>query len=492
MKKFTNQIKKIIVSTLLLCVYSLNMSTPSSASVHAPQTLVLTSYCLKSSSIITTDIKFEYSYSSRGITNGSNSIRVMSLQDWGALNPISKKFSGKVAVPMPGTAFSSCSLLNEVLIIPPTPEFCIKPGGAGVVWKHSSESGVYAENVFINSTSITVQEWAAKSQHEKVNSPQIAITPVPLGGCSSLNESIPIMWDSVCRCFVVTTVAPTTTPAPTTTVAPTTTPAPTTTVAPTTTLAPTTTTTTGPTCPPTKDFLYSHSYSYGLSTGGGYLNVTNYGGNYDTGSYGYTYDYGRRCDVAPITSVLIRTNDGVTSQVSRFVSFQPSYNTSNCWEVARVSIYGQSPWSNKVCHVAPAPTTTTTTTTTTTLPPVTYPTPTLPSWTPATPQPATQYTNKKVSTTKSIRYGAICKDGTRSSATGSGACSWHGGVRSWLTKNVVTTKTVRVPVTGSSYSSSSTGNCYGCISSSTGKLKTNWVNGYFKSNGTYVQGYWRS
>jgi hypothetical protein len=26
------------------------------------------------------------------------------------------------------------------------------------------------------------------------------------------------------------------------------------------------------------------------------------------------------------------------------------------------------------------------------------------------------------------RIGAICNDGTQSSATGSGACSWHGGV----------------------------------------------------------------
>ncbi len=30
------------------------------------------------------------------------------------------------------------------------------------------------------------------------------------------------------------------------------------------------------------------------------------------------------------------------------------------------------------------------------------------------------------------RRGAICRDGTTSSATGSGACSWHGGVDHWL------------------------------------------------------------
>jgi hypothetical protein len=31
-----------------------------------------------------------------------------------------------------------------------------------------------------------------------------------------------------------------------------------------------------------------------------------------------------------------------------------------------------------------------------------------------------------------VRVGAICKDGTRSSATGRGACSHHGGVARWL------------------------------------------------------------
>jgi len=33
-----------------------------------------------------------------------------------------------------------------------------------------------------------------------------------------------------------------------------------------------------------------------------------------------------------------------------------------------------------------------------------------------------------------VRVGAICRDGTRSSATGRGACSHHGGVDHWLYK----------------------------------------------------------
>lgn len=32
------------------------------------------------------------------------------------------------------------------------------------------------------------------------------------------------------------------------------------------------------------------------------------------------------------------------------------------------------------------------------------------------------------------RSGAICNDGTSSSATGSGACSSHGGVNYWICK----------------------------------------------------------
>lgn len=32
------------------------------------------------------------------------------------------------------------------------------------------------------------------------------------------------------------------------------------------------------------------------------------------------------------------------------------------------------------------------------------------------------------------RIGAICKDGTRTNATGSGACSGHGGVKEWIYK----------------------------------------------------------
>ena len=40
------------------------------------------------------------------------------------------------------------------------------------------------------------------------------------------------------------------------------------------------------------------------------------------------------------------------------------------------------------------------------------------------------------------RTGAVCRDGTTSSATGRGACSHHGGVSYWLTKEKKTVKII--------------------------------------------------
>ena len=34
--------------------------------------------------------------------------------------------------------------------------------------------------------------------------------------------------------------------------------------------------------------------------------------------------------------------------------------------------------------------------------------------------------------------------------------------------------------------------CYGCISPSTGRPRTEYVQPHFRSNGTFVNGYWRS
>lgn len=103
-------------------------------------------------------------------------------------------------------------------------------------------------------------------------------------------------------------------------------------------------------CPPTTDSLFTYNY---LS----YITVTNHGGKYDSGA-SFSYDYTRRCKVSPITSIVIRDNFGVTEQKSslygRYENTYRDVSVSNCWEIARISAYGQSEWSNKVCYNAPA------------------------------------------------------------------------------------------------------------------------------------------
>ncbi len=43
-------------------------------------------------------------------------------------------------------------------------------------------------------------------------------------------------------------------------------------------------------------------------------------------------------------------------------------------------------------------------------------------------------TTPPASSSSCTRVGATCKDGSTSTATGSGACSHHGGVASWICK----------------------------------------------------------
>ena len=102
-------------------------------------------------------------------------------------------------------------------------------------------------------------------------------------------------------------------------------------------------------CPPTTDSLFTYNYS-------SHVSVTNHGGRYDSGA-SFSYDYTRRCKVSPITSILIRDNFGTTEHKSSFYGrYENMYQdiaVSNCWEIARISAYGQSGWSNKVCYNAP-------------------------------------------------------------------------------------------------------------------------------------------
>ena len=50
----------------------------------------------------------------------------------------------------------------------------------------------------------------------------------------------------------------------------------------------------------------------------------------------------------------------------------------------------------------------------------------------STPNTYRNWTLPSLGSTNTYRTGAICNDGWYSTATGSGACSWHGGVARWL------------------------------------------------------------
>lgn len=101
---------------------------------------------------------------------------------------------------------------------------------------------------------------------------------------------------------------------------------------------------------------------------------------------------------APSTTVRSTTTSKTQVVVPRTVPTSPSYT------------------------VPPAPTYT--------LPPIpAYTIPPLPTY---TLPPLPTYTVPPIAAPAPRRIGAICRDGWRSSATGSGACSWHGGVARWL------------------------------------------------------------
>lgn len=258
------------------------------------------------------------------------------------------------------------------------------------------------------------------------------------------------------------------------------------TISPTTTVSPTITTTTPlkPFCGPSNGSypspnLYIYNFSWGP-------NVTNHGGYYYS-YYGYSYD---SCRTNLFLRLEIRDNFQTISQSNSYFGIYAPLNISNCWEVRPVWEGYTSPWSNKVCYEYVPPTTTTTTTTTTTVPKVVTSSNT--SYYFSTPKAAPKPKTKKVKVKQTTFYrtGAICRDGWKSSATGAGACSHHGGVYKWLGINKTTWTIKNVPIIPKAPKSSS--NCYLCYSNTTGLPKTNYVNGYFRSDGTYVNGYWRS
>jgi hypothetical protein len=212
---------------------------------------------------------------------------------------------------------------------------------------------------------------------------------------------------------------------------------------------------------PTTDEVFIYSY---FQTG----NVTNHGGKYDPASYGFDFDYVRKCSVSRILKILIETSYGIDEAVSASVKIDFDKTKSNCWRVARVSDYGQSDWSNKVCYTAPFK---------------------------GVPTP-----KASTSVPKGVK-GAQCLDGYRTKVRTKKACSTHYGRDFWLYKSFKVGYSnkykpqrsyARFAVDTGSATGKCVGICYGVPSTVNGLPRNNYVAGYFRKDGTYVRPYTRS
>jgi len=234
----------------------------------------------------------------------------------------------------------------------------------------------------------------------------------------------------------------------------------------------TSTTVAAKSCVPTTDRLYVYP-----SLG----NVTN-ANTYDSGSSGF--DYTRNCKVSPITKILIKDNFAVVELSSKSFNKNFDKSVSNCWEIARVSSYGQSEWSNQVCYVAPAATSPTTAK--------------VVGGAIIQPQQPSS-----IVLFESVPFGvagAQCLDGFKSKNKTLGSCGNHGGRDSWLfakfaegyNKNYQKRNTSNSSGGLISGSSSCVGICYGVPSVVNGLPRNSYVKGYTRSDGTYVKPYTRS
>jgi hypothetical protein len=205
--------------------------------------------------------------------------------------------------------------------------------------------------------------------------------------------------------------------------------------------------------------------------------------NHRSGSYNIT---GWNCKTNSFSGLQIEDNFGITTQTTIWFDFKFPMDVANCWRIKHIYESGEGEWSNKVCYTPPP------------VPQTTVPSYvpiTLPSYTSYAPATVAPYTYNTF-----VRTGAICFDGWRSKATGSGACSWHGGVSKWLGYNYSTYKSPSSSYGTSTYklpslshgSSNCVGMCHGSPSKVNGLPRNSYVSGYLKSNGTWVNGYTRS
>ncbi len=405
------------------------------------------------------------------------------LDAYSLVSKINSYMAANFVYPTTTTTTTVPSTTSTVATIPLVEYYCLKPGGIGVnlVWKDSRSIKFGNPLYFTTPTArviiMSLEEWSLKNQIEKnaFNMNEVAIKPIPEQGCSILNEVLVIA--------TTTTVAAVTTNATTAT---TTTDVAKNSVTTTTLVAKsissstsspkvaTVSTTTSSSvvvkkeCAPTSDFLYIYNY---FEMG----KVTNLGGKYDAGLYGNSFDWTRNCKVASISKVIIKDNYSIFESTSTNIDLSFNKTFSNCWQIARVSSFGQSDWSNQVCYTAPVIQTSSPTTISS----------------PVISEPAFSRTVPKGA------KGAQCFDGYRTKVRNIGACSGHFGRDYWLFKaftvgyNYKYLPSISINSVGAS-SGKCVGVCFGVRSSVNGLPRNTYVSGYFRSDGTYVRPYTRS
>jgi hypothetical protein len=221
-------------------------------------------------------------------------------------------------------------------------------------------------------------------------------------------------------------------------------------------------------CPPSADSIYIYNYFYdGV--------VTNHGGRFDSGSSSSKFDWTRDCSVSPITKLLIKDNFSISETENLNLRVNFDKKISNCWQIARLSAFGQSEWSNEVCYTAPQ-----------------IPTPSQPQT--VAPKPLAAGNSNVVP--RGVT-GAQCFDGYRTKVRTAGACKDHFGRDFWLFKKVAVgynkkySPSLSISGVGGA-SGRCVGICYGVPSAVNGLPRNTYVSGYFRKDGTYVNPYTRS
>jgi len=416
--------------------------------------------------------------------SGSN-IKSTSTWTCAAKNDVYQPIETTVTSSVPVTASTSTTTSTTTTLpvstttTPVAPNYyCLKIGGLGLTvrWLNSANldwvDDKYAETPGPWTTSLTLAEWQSKTNKQKIDlaMSEVALRPIPEGGCSSLDEQLVALSTPTTTTSIATTIPPTK-PGTVPTVSATSPPATSNVKSVTTTTLRSNSNSTLITsstiatrkCAPTADSLFIYSYFH---TG----HVTNLGGRFDSTSIGSNFDYLRNCSVSAITKILLETSYGTQTLASKNVAINFSKIESNCWRVARVSDYGQSEWSNRVCYTAPI-------------------------------KGILKKKNKTVTKAPRGVTGAQCLDGFRTKLKTKNACDGHFGRDYWLYRPFRSGYSFsykpkraysRFAVDTGSATGRCVGICYGVPSKVNGLPRNTYVSGYFRKDGTYVGPYTRS